>query len=271
MRKQLIVWTLTGSVACGGAMTGSPGAVPEGSGDGVREVSLSLRSEALEGATAVNVKLLGVELLVAGAAGENRVPVAIAPVSVNLLELRGDARMLLGSAPVEGRINQIRLEMDGTVELVLADGSTHVVTVPSGDRTGIKIIAQGLAPDATDVTLAFDPARSIHRTGNGQWIMRPTIKLGDASGAPVGGGATSPDGGTVAPSGPGHQGNGTGPGWVDGSGPGRGQGPGGSHELDGGTRDREPRGGNGGDDGEGSVDGGGQKPKRDDGAIDIGQ
>lgn len=204
MRKLLFAWSTFVAMACGGAPAASVSDPPAAGAS----VSLSLSSEAMADTTAVDVTILGVDLLVAGPDGDHLVPVPMdAALEVNLLELRHDARALLGTVQVAGKINQIRLSIGGTVTVVAADGTSRVARVPSGERTGIKIITQGLDPaTAGEIELAFDPANSIHETGSGELIMRPTIKLGHVGGDPATGPATAPatDGGCSQGHGHGH-------------------------------------------------------------------
>lgn len=167
-------------------------AVMASCGSSSQRVKVYLTDAPLDGATAVNVTLTGVQLLTdteqtafghEPTNGEQlqrqgdpkRITLMAEGRTINLLELRNGARMLLGEAEVEGTIEQIRLLMDGSVTVVFADGNERVARVPSGAQTGIKVIGP-FDPAVGEIVLDFDAADSIHETGNGELIMRPTIK-----------------------------------------------------------------------------------------------
>jgi uncharacterized protein DUF4382 len=77
-----------------------------------------------------------------------------------------------------GRISQVRLHMV-RAELVLNDGTTANVTVPSGTTSGLKINVQESVPQGgtLQIKLEFDAAQSIHRTGEGEYVMEPVIRV----------------------------------------------------------------------------------------------
>lgn len=76
-----------------------------------------------------------------------------------------------------------------SVYLVMKDGSKIPLRIPSGQQTGLKLVIQGgfnVRLDAiTTLTLTFDLGRSLVRTGNGRYMLKPVVKAsGDvASGA----------------------------------------------------------------------------------------
>jgi hypothetical protein len=135
-------------------------------------VKLYLTDAPLDGATEVNVVVHGVELYGTGA------PVKLTfeePRSFNLLDYRDGRRAELGEVQVEGKINQIRLMIDGTATVVFEDESTRTASVPSGAQTGVKIIMSEIDPaQVGEITLDFDAAKSIHEAG-GRLVMKPTI------------------------------------------------------------------------------------------------
>jgi len=84
--------------------------------------------------------------------------------------------------PIEvpaGNISQVRLHLAGA-QLVFDDGTpTTDLTVPSGATSGLKIVVnQTVAKGATlEIKLDFDAARSIHKLGNGKYLMQPVIRV----------------------------------------------------------------------------------------------
>jgi hypothetical protein len=116
------------------------------------------------------------------------------PLTVNLLDLRNGITEDLGldSLPAD-RYTQIRLRLGETPEggldnphpfanyVVVGEGGddpgTHELTIPSGHQSGIKLnhpfdIETGVT---YELVLDFDAASSIHLTGSGKYMMRPTI------------------------------------------------------------------------------------------------
>ena len=62
------------------------------------------------------------------------------------------------------------------------DPVSHELKVPSGDKTGVKIVGGYFisANQTTELILDFDACRSVVQAGNsGQWHLKPTIKLGE--------------------------------------------------------------------------------------------
>ncbi|HET9328689.1 MAG TPA: DUF4382 domain-containing protein [Candidatus Eisenbacteria bacterium] len=85
--------------------------------------------------------------------------------------------LALGDVP-PGHYDQVRLLL-GPGSNVVVDGETHSLTVPSGMSSGLKLkgdfdIVEG---ENHELILDFDAAKSIHRTGNGKYMMRPVVTL----------------------------------------------------------------------------------------------
>ena len=78
-----------------------------------------------------------------------------------------------------GNISQVRLHLVGA-QLVFNDGTPSTdVTVPSGTTSGLKIDVNQTVPlgGALEIKLDFDAAQSIHKTGNGKYLMQPVIRV----------------------------------------------------------------------------------------------
>jgi hypothetical protein len=85
--------------------------------------------------------------------------------------------LALGDVP-PGHYDQLRLLL-GDGSTVVVDGVTYPLTVPSGLHSGLKLIGDFdvAAGENRELILDFDAAKSIHQTGNGKYMMRPTIRL----------------------------------------------------------------------------------------------
>lgn len=82
-----------------------------------------------------------------------------------------------------------------SVYLVMKDGSKIPLRIPSGQQTGLKLVIQGgfnVRLDAiTTLTLTFDLGRSLVRTGNGRYMLKPVVKAsGDVASGAVNGRVT---------------------------------------------------------------------------------
>lgn len=106
------------------------------------------------------------------------------PLKVDLLTLQNGASLALGAVNLKpATITQVRLYVSSNSDdnyVVLADGSSDPLKIPSGVQTGIKIVGPFEIGECetTSLTLDFDGRKSIfsHPTGHGdEWILRPTI------------------------------------------------------------------------------------------------
>lgn len=104
----------------------------------------------------------------------------------DLLSLRNgvSATLANGVTLPAGRYEQMRLVLGGGNTVVLSDGSTQPLKVPSGMQTGIKLIVnfEVRAGTTEDVFIDFDAAHSIQVVqagGSGQYILRPTVRAFD--------------------------------------------------------------------------------------------
>jgi hypothetical protein len=98
--------------------------------------------------------------------------------NVDLLTLRNGATVLFADTILSvGKYTQIRLHIVDAE--VVVDGITYPLEIPSGDQSGLKLIHPfEIIPDFTvELLLDFDAHRSIHQTGNGRYIMKPTIRV----------------------------------------------------------------------------------------------
>lgn len=98
---------------------------------------------------------------------------------VDLLTLTGGNALVLADTLLDaGHYTQIRLIL-GDMNTVMVDSVLHDLEVPSSENTGIKLIhGFDIETDALyQATLDWDAEKSIHQTGNGQYKMKPTIRV----------------------------------------------------------------------------------------------
>ena len=105
----------------------------------------------------------------------------IAPLGAGELEVGeyGQLRLILGE-DADGSANILDEEHPYANYLIDSEGDSHELKVPSGFKTGIKII-NGFsitAAQATELVLDFDAARSVVQAGKkGKFLLKPTIKV----------------------------------------------------------------------------------------------
>ncbi len=97
----------------------------------------------------------------------------------DLLQLRNGASAVLGDSSLSpGHYTQIRLIItDGSY--VVDNGIRYDLTIPSGYQTGLKLIHEfTIEPGALyELMLDFNVDRSIIITGNGQYKLKPTVRV----------------------------------------------------------------------------------------------
>lgn len=111
-----------------------------------------------------------------------------APKRFDLLALNsGNADFLLEDFTLPaGRYNWIRLMVDTDGEddsciVLVVNGECEELTIPSGAQTGLKLNRGFVIPagGSADFTIDFDLRKSVHVTGTGEYMLRPTLRLAD--------------------------------------------------------------------------------------------
>jgi hypothetical protein len=103
---------------------------------------------------------------------------------IDLLKLTGtNSTPLITDAVIPaGNYQWMRLDLDDTRPGYIvpsAGGGEYDLTIPSGAQTGLKLNNEFSAPDGGMVsfTVDFNLRKSVHMTGTGDYIMRPTLRL----------------------------------------------------------------------------------------------
>ncbi len=104
---------------------------------------------------------------------------------IDLLKLIGGlADSLLDSFTLpSGHYNWIRLMVDTNPmdSYIVVAGTPYDLTIPSGAETGLKVNRGFDVPagGSADFTIDFDLRKSVHVTGTGQYMLRPTLRMVD--------------------------------------------------------------------------------------------
>jgi hypothetical protein len=96
----------------------------------------------------------------------------------DILKLVNDKDTMLANAEISaGRIQQIRLVL-GNNNFVKIDGVDYALQTPSAQQSGLKLnihqdVSEGIV---YKLLLDFDASRSIVKTGNNKYILKPVIR-----------------------------------------------------------------------------------------------
>ena len=175
-----------------------------GSGStGTGTLSLNMVDNA-SGYNAMYITLKDVQIHAKGNVGNNNnswtsVVAPTLPKTIDLLKLVDDVRFYIGAANLSaGNYTQMRLMVDandsdgGINELseqhpfanyvIDTNNNYHELKIPSGDKTGFKIV-HGFtiyAKTTTELNLDFDVCKSVIEKGDKDpWILKPTVKVFD--------------------------------------------------------------------------------------------
>lgn len=104
---------------------------------------------------------------------------------VDLLELRNGNEMSLGETQLpSGTYSQVRFIL-GDNNQVVVDGETFPLQTPSAQQSGLKLNIEAYIQGGSIYSLLidFDASRSIVETGNGNYILKPVLRVVELAGA----------------------------------------------------------------------------------------
>jgi hypothetical protein len=101
---------------------------------------------------------------------------------VDLTKLKGEYILLASSELLpSGKYTQLRVFLVGDQATIVVNGEeeVHVLNIPSVVQTGIKLIHpfEIIPGYITELTLDFDAKKSIIKTGNGEYKLKPVIGI----------------------------------------------------------------------------------------------
>ena len=132
---------------------------------------------------AVNIEIVEISVKATSDGGENgwqSLPMAVSPVTYNLLEFTNGMEELLTSVELPaGKISQLRLKL-GTGNTIVVNGVVESLPleVPSGQESGLKfnIHADLVGGIEYKLWIDFEASRSIVDNGAGAYILKPVIR-----------------------------------------------------------------------------------------------
>lgn len=152
----------------------------EDNSDGTSTLSIRM-TDAPGNYDEVNVDIQGVE--VKGPAG-GAVSLNVNAGSYNLLDFVNGLDTLIASGSIQsGTITQIRLIL-GSNNSVKVNGQDYPLSTPSAQQSGLKLLVnQTLEPGVSYMLLLdFDAQQSIVDQGNGQYSLKPVIRVVNTTG-----------------------------------------------------------------------------------------
>ncbi len=178
------------SVLLAGCLSDSDG---NGNGDRTGTLSLAITDAPSDYADAVNLLIESVELK--PASGSSVTYVIEEPERINLLDYQGaNAFPLVEEFEVPaGNYEWIRLHVaadgvnDEAASIVIGENpgpynpGEYALRIPSSEQTGLKLVRGFTVPADGEASFVIDLdlRKAIHRTGSGQFMMRPVFRLID--------------------------------------------------------------------------------------------
>lgn len=181
------VFLVTALTACGGG--GSDSTAPASPSTGT--LSVALTDAPACGFDAVNITVNKVRVHQSTSANDTDAgwsEITLNPArKINLLNLTNGALDQLGQTPLPtGRYTQLRLVLNANAgqtvsNSVVLSGTTAEVPVdtPSAIQSGIKLVSEFdvASGQRVDLVLDFDACKSIVTRGNGQYSLKPVVKI----------------------------------------------------------------------------------------------
>lgn len=96
----------------------------------------------------------------------------------DLLGLQNGVDTLLAAGTIPSNsVQEIRLVLGGSNSIVV-NGMSYPLTIPSGAESGLKLkINKQLTGPIDSILIDFDAALSIHQTGQGNYMLKPVLKI----------------------------------------------------------------------------------------------
>jgi hypothetical protein len=129
----------------------------------------------------VNIDLQKVEVHTSGDTSSTSgwTAVNITPGIYNLLELTNGLDTVLGSVTLPvGKVSQIRFKL-GNNNTVKVNDQVYALSTPSADQSGLKLqVHADIKENITySMLIDFDAARSVVKTGNGTYKLKPVLRV----------------------------------------------------------------------------------------------
>lgn len=142
--------------------------------------SIAITDAAVDAEAITGVMLSVKEVQARGNGSAKTVAVFDTPKTFNLMDYQNGETYALGEGEIDAGIyNELRLVLDESSHVEFEDGSTEPLQLPSGMASGYKIMGdyQIDANGRSNMVVDVDLRKALVKTGNGQYILRPTARL----------------------------------------------------------------------------------------------
>jgi len=123
----------------------------------------------------VNIDIVGIQVIIK----DSIIDLETQNGVYNLLDfVNGKDTLIVDQEVPYGMLSQVRLLLGDNNNLMIAEDSYDLKT-PSAQQSGLKLnVHQEFLPGvAYEYTIDFDAGKSIVKTGNGEYILKPVIKV----------------------------------------------------------------------------------------------
>lgn len=123
----------------------------------------------------VNINIVGVQVII----NDSIIDLETQTGVYNLLDfVNGKDTLIVDQEVPTGMLSQVRLLLGDNNNLLIGEDTQDLKT-PSAQQSGLKLnVHQELLPGlAYEYTIDFDAGKSIVKTGNGKYILKPVIKV----------------------------------------------------------------------------------------------
>ena len=123
----------------------------------------------------INIDIVGVQAII----NDNKIDLVALTGVYNLLDfVNGKDTIIVDQEIPAGMLSQVRLILGPDNSLLIAE-DTYDLKTPSAQQSGLKLnIHQEFVPGiAYEYIIDFDAGKSIVKTGNGKFILKPVIKV----------------------------------------------------------------------------------------------
>ncbi|MDX1477541.1 MAG: DUF4382 domain-containing protein [Saprospiraceae bacterium] len=145
--------------------------------DGETVFNLRMTDDPLQDVQAVNIDLQTV--IVITEEGRDSFEMNTNSGIYNLLDYQGGLDTLIATTTLNAlSIHQIRLVL-GEENSIMVDSVLHDLKTPSAQQSGLKLNVQADLQniDVYDLLIDFDAEESVVEQGNGQYILKPVIRI----------------------------------------------------------------------------------------------
>ncbi len=142
-----------------------------------KQIEILLTDAPLD-AEEVNIDLQQV-VIFSGEEGKDSLDMNTLAGTYNLLDFQNGLTTLIADVELTAdSIKQVRLIL-GANNNIVVDGETHPLTIPSADKSGLKVKVNKAitAETLNQITIDFDAEKSVKQKGNGDYMMKPVLKV----------------------------------------------------------------------------------------------